>query len=54
MSAEYRRAFSSTKKLITLERSRLIRLIEEIIEAFECLKNWRSRRLIQQLEEEAI
>jgi hypothetical protein len=49
MSTEYRRAFSSTKKLITLERNSLI---EEIIEAFECLKNWRSHRLIQQLEEE--
>ena len=31
------RLFSSTKKLITLESSRLA---EEVIEVSECLKNW--------------
>jgi hypothetical protein len=46
------KVFSSTKKLITLERNRLA---EEIIEAFECLKNRWDRGLIHQLgEEEAI
>jgi hypothetical protein len=38
------RVFSSTKKLITLERNRLV---EEIIEASERLKNWWDRGLIQ-------
>jgi hypothetical protein len=41
MSAEYKRVFSSTKKLITPERNRQV---EEIIEAPEC-------ELIHQLEE---
>jgi hypothetical protein len=49
MFAEYKRVFSSTKKLITPERNRLA---EEIIEASECLKNWWDRGLIRQLEEE--
>ena len=49
MSAECERVCSSTKKLITSERNRLA---EEIIEASACLKNWRGRGLIQQLEEE--
>ena len=39
------RAFSSTKKLITLERNRLA---EDIIEASECLKNWWDHGLIRQ------
>jgi hypothetical protein len=42
------RVFSSTKKLITLERNCLA---EDIIEASECLKNWWGRGLIQQLED---
>ena len=50
MSAEYKRDFSCTKKPVTPEKNRLI---EGIIKAFECLKNWWERRLIQQLEEEA-
>jgi hypothetical protein len=45
MFAEYERVFSSVKKLITPERSRLY---PEIIEASECLKNWWDHRLIQQ------
>jgi hypothetical protein len=49
MSAECERVFSNTKKLITPERNRLV---EEIIEVSECLKNWWDRGLIQQLEEE--
>jgi hypothetical protein len=49
MSAEYEKVFSSTKKLIALERNRLA---EEIIEASECLRNWWDRGLIHQLEEE--
>jgi hypothetical protein len=43
MSVEYERVFSSIKKLITPERNRLA---EEIIEVFECLKNWWDRGLI--------
>jgi hypothetical protein len=49
MSAECERVFSSTKKLLTPERSRLA---PDIIEASECLKNWWDRGLIQQLEDE--
>jgi hypothetical protein len=49
MSAECERVFSSTKKLLTPERSRLQ---PDIIEASECLKNWWDRGLIQQLEDE--
>jgi hypothetical protein len=49
MSTEWERVISSTKKLITPERSRLA---GEIIEASECLKNWWDRWLIQQFEEE--
>jgi hypothetical protein len=45
MSAECERVFSSTKKLITTERSRLY---IDIIEASECLKNWWDHELIQQ------
>jgi len=45
MSAECERVFSSTKKLILLERNRLI---EDIIEASECLKNWWDYGLINQ------
>ena len=45
MSAEYERVFSSTKKLITPERSQLA---EDIIEVSECLKNWWGDGLIQQ------
>ena len=45
MSAECERIFSSTKKLITPERNRLY---EQIIEAFECLKNWWAQGLIEQ------
>ena len=37
MSAECERVFSSTKKLLTPERSRLA---PDIIEASQCLKNW--------------
>jgi hAT family C-terminal dimerisation region len=51
MSVECERVFSSTKKLITPERNYLI---EEIIEASECLKNWWDRRLIQRLEKEKV
>jgi hypothetical protein len=47
MSAECERVFSSIKELIAPERNRFT---EEIIEASECLKNWRERRLIQQLQ----
>ena len=47
MSAEYKRVFSSTKKLILAERNRLT---EDIIEASECLKNWWDYRLIMQQE----
>jgi len=36
MSAECERVFSSTKKLVTPERTRLA---EDIVEASECLKN---------------
>jgi hypothetical protein len=45
MSAECERVFSSAKKLITPERSRLH---VEIIEASECLKNWWDYGLIKQ------
>jgi hypothetical protein len=43
--AECERVFSSTKKLVTPERNRLY---VDILEAFECLKNWRDHGLIQQ------
>jgi hypothetical protein len=43
MSAERERIFSSTKKSIIVERNRLL---EEIIEASECLKNWCDHGLI--------
>jgi hypothetical protein len=49
MSAKCERVFSSTKKLITPEWNRLV---EDVIEASECLKNWRGRGLIQQLEDD--
>jgi hAT family C-terminal dimerisation region len=45
MFAECERVFSSAKKLITPERSRLYL---EIIEASKCLKNWWDHGLIQQ------
>jgi hypothetical protein len=48
MSAEYERVFSSTKKLLTPERSRLA---PDIIEVSECLKNWWDRGLARQLED---
>jgi hypothetical protein len=48
MSAECERVFSSTKKLITSKRNRLV---EEIIEASEYLKNQWDRGLIQELED---
>jgi hypothetical protein len=50
MSAECERVFSSTKKLVTPERNCLV---EEIIEASECLRNRWDRGLIYQLEEVA-
>ena len=49
MPAECGRAFSSIKKLITPERSRLA---EEIIETSEKLEELWDRGLIQQPEEE--
>ena len=49
MSVECERVFSSTKKLISPGRNRLV---VEIVEASECLKNWWDRGLIQQLEDE--
>ena len=49
MSAEYERVFTGTKKLIIPERNRLV---EEITEVSECLKNWWDRGLIHQREEE--
>ena len=49
MSAECERVFSSTKKLLAPERSRLA---PDIIETSECLKNWWDRGLIEQLEDE--
>jgi hypothetical protein len=47
MSIECKRAFSSTKKLITPERNVLA---EDIIEACECLKAWWKNSLIEQQE----
>jgi hypothetical protein len=37
MSAECEREFSSVKKMVTAERNRLL---EDIIQACECLKAW--------------
>jgi hAT family C-terminal dimerisation region len=45
MSAECERIFSSTKKLITPERNRMH---EQILEAYECLRNRWDRGLIVQ------
>jgi hypothetical protein len=49
MSAQCERVFSSTKKLLAPERSRLA---PDIIEASKGLKNWRDRGLIEQLGDE--
>ena len=45
MSVEYKRVFSSAKKLITPERNHLG---EDIVEACECLKAWWKNSLIEQ------
>jgi hAT family C-terminal dimerisation region len=45
MSTEYERVFSSAKKLVTPERNQLV---EDIIEACECLKAWWRDSLIGQ------
>jgi hAT family C-terminal dimerisation region len=47
MSTECERVFSSAKKLITPERNALL---EDLIEACECLKAWWKKDLIQQQE----
>ena len=49
MSAQCESVFSSTKKLLASERSRLA---PDIIKASECLKDWWDRGLIEQLEDE--
>ena len=44
MPTECERVFSSAKKLIAAERNQLV---EDIIEACECLKAWWRNRLIE-------